>query len=498
MISRDSFTPVAITKVAGQYPDVFPFNPDEAYPEYSGRNLSNEPNYVYRAVRESLRLLGCDTEKVGSKEWNPLGFLIEPGDRVFIKPNLLTHEYRNSFGHNGDIYSVITHPSIVRAVADYAAIALKGQGEIIIGDNPCIDADFNRLLEITQLHLFESFYRDNFGVNCRVLDLRPMRTDNLYYYGFKSKTKQLKGDPESSSIINLGEKSYFYGMNPLLFRGVYTKRWETIKHHHGKVHEYCISNTVLNSDVYISIPKLKTHHKVGVSLNIKGLVGINANKNFLIHWRLGFPKMGGDEFPPPHRLTDYFILALRHLFLDLIPEEKYLWLRQQLKGTKLDILFQDTKCLSFKHYRGAWDGNDTCWRMAADLYNVFVKDITGWRQRNGKNRGVKTFSVLDGVVAGEGEGPFCPTAKPAQFIIAGEDLLLVDCIGVRLMDFKLEEVKYIDHLIRDNQVNLNKVSLISEDLDTANFFDQNKNYLQFVPPVDWKNLTIGNHRGNKQ
>lgn len=34
-----------------------------------------------------------------------------------------------------------------------------------------------------------------------------------------------------------------------------------------------------DADVYISIPKLKTHQKVGVTLNLKGLVGSISNKN---------------------------------------------------------------------------------------------------------------------------------------------------------------------------------------------------------------------------
>jgi hypothetical protein len=111
---------------------------------------------------------------------------------------------------------------VVRAVADYAALALKGQGEIVIGDNPSIDADFKVLCERTKLDQFAGFYPKVFGVNCRVLDLRPRRTDDLAVYGFKSRTVPLTGDPEGSSVLNLGRKSLFYGMNPLLFRGVFT------------------------------------------------------------------------------------------------------------------------------------------------------------------------------------------------------------------------------------------------------------------------------------
>jgi len=489
MLSTGDFMPVTITKVGGQYPSAFPFNPHQAYPEYPGEDISSEPNYVYESVRKCFRILAYDNEHFDSKEWNPLGFLIKPGDRIFIKPNLVTHQHRAESSRNGNIYSVITHPSVVRAVADYAAIALKGNGEVIIGDNPSIDADFEELLKITRLNELEPIY-NKMGINYRFLDLRPVRTEDLAYYGFKSKTKKLAGDPEGSSVINLGQKSYFQGMNPLLFRGIFTKRWETIKHHHGQIHEYSISNTILNSDVYISIPKLKTHHKVGATLNIKGLVGIGTNKNYLVHWRIGFPKTGGDEFPSPRKLADYLVVGLRHLLIDILPERTYAGLRNKLRGTKLDILLQDTQCLSFKHYRGAWEGNDTCWRMAADLYNVFVKDVTDRSKK--QNHNIKTFSVIDGVTAGEENGPFCPAARHAQVVIAGEDLLLVDCTAARLMDFNLRAIKYLDNLLQDGRVDLSNVKIVSEDFDVDEFFSGKKKYLQFVPPSGWDNLVMTN------
>ena len=476
---------VAITKVEGQYLSQAPFDPDEAFPEYGRRGFATAPNPVYRAVRETFRVLGYDRARFGTPEWNPLGTLIKPGDRVFIKPNLVTHEYRASCGCRGDVFSVITHPSVVRAVADCVAIALQGRGEIIIGDNPCIDADFDRLLELTQLKRLETLYRERFGVRCRVLDLRPQRTSNLEYYGFKSKTDRQAGDPQGASVLNLGEQSLFYGLNPLLFRGVFTNRWETIRHHRGRQQEYSISNSILNADVYVSIPKLKAHHKVGATLNIKGLVGINANKNYLVHWRIGFPTFGGDEFPVAHRLADYFIHAGQIIANDLLPEPVYLKLRAALKGTRLDRALRLKKRSGHEHYRGAWDGNDTCWRMAADLYNLFVRDAAGWRAQRGRQ--MKFFSVIDGVLAGEGDGPFCPTAKRAGVLLAGEDLLHVDCAAVRLMDFDRRQVRYLDHLMRGAS---GEIDVVSEDFDVENFFEGGARYLRFAPPSGWPRLAL--------
>lgn len=43
------------------------------------------------------------------------------------------------------------------------------------------------------------------------------------------------------------------------------------------------------------------------------------------------------------------------------------------------------------------------------------------------------FTVIDGIVAGEGQGAFYPTSKDVNTLIAGGDLLVVDCVAVRYM-----------------------------------------------------------------
>ena len=59
---------------------------------------------------------------------------------------------------------------------------------------------------------------------------------------------------------------------------------------------------------------------------------------------------------------------------------------------------------------GDWYGNDTVWRMALDLNRVlFFADRNGVLQERPQRR---YFSVIDGIVAGEGEGPLLPTPKP--------------------------------------------------------------------------------------
>lgn len=383
---------------------------------------------VRKAFKELFAMLGYDKD-------DPLSQIVKPGDKVFIKPNWVAHQYRKSCKHQDSVYSTITHPMVIRVMADYVAKALQGQGEIVIGDNPSIDADFDKLMELVQLKDLETKY----DVPCRFIDLRPLRCVDLKDYGKKRKMKSQTGDPEGSTTINLGKASLFYGINPFLFRGVFTNRWETIKHHFNSRQEYSFSNSIAKADVYISTPKLKTHHKSGVTLNLKGLVGAISDKNLLVHWRVGWPGIGGDEYPS-------FVAWLKGLF-------------QKVKK------------------RGAWSGNDTIWRMVVDVYNAFNKV---------RNR--RTFTVIDGIVGGQGDGPFCPVSKPAGVLLAGHDLLATDCVASRLMGFDVMQIPYLRHFANNNIIDFSEVKVLAKEFEEENFLNNNNRNLGFLPPTNWTNL----------
>jgi len=136
----------------------------------------------------------------------------------------------------------------------YVAIALNGQGEIVIGDNPTIDTNFSKLLEVTHLDKFTAYYQELYGLNCSVLDLREVWCDDLRNYGKKSLMAKLPGDPRGDSVVNLGEKSFFYGLNPLLYRAclqLVGKRSSIIMARRKNTPSL---NSIFHSDVYISIP----------------------------------------------------------------------------------------------------------------------------------------------------------------------------------------------------------------------------------------------------
>lgn len=396
--------------------------------------IGNVDNYRLDSVTKALDKLYLD---LGFNPENPYASFVKPGDTVFIKPNWVASKWRESCPHKDTLYCVITHPAIIEAVADKVALALQGRGKIIIGDNPSIDADFEELMEFTGIKKLESKY----NVPCEIIDLRPKICVDLKDYGKKDKMKTQQGDPLGNVEINLGEESLLYDVDSALFRGVFDEREDTIASHTGNTQLYTFSKSLYDADVYISIPKLKTHQKIGATLNLKGLVGTVTDKNQLVHWRVGYPEIGGDEYPDKQH-------------------------------------YEAERFAKVKH-RGSWPGNDTIWRMVVDLYHAMQK----------KER--KYFTVIDGIIAGEGQGPFCTTSKFANTLIVGSDLLAPDIAATRWMGFDPKKIKYLDWFITTNQMNLdNDIKVIKDGKEIEGFFSSENPYLDFEVLPQWRQIKI--------
>ena len=229
----------------------------------------------------------------------------------------------------------------------------------------------------------------------------------------------MAGDPAGYVVVDLGEESAFVGMpHPERIYGADYDRSETVRHHSEARHEYLISKTVLDADVVVHVPKLKTHKRVGVTLNAKGMVGINGDKNWIAHFRVGPPSAGGDEYPDELRAAAKARnraagWAKSRLLVSGSRSSERLF--NVVHGT-YRLLKPVLGPLRFPEQGdempegGNWHGNDTAWRMTADLARVVLfADSSGEMQREPQRRFV---SIVDGIVAGEGTGPLAPDPKP--------------------------------------------------------------------------------------
>ncbi len=409
-----------------------PFHPHERYPEYPFQE-TGERNDVYRAFRELLFNLGMDRENYGKASWNPLGAVISPGDRVLIKPNMVVH-----FNPAGGVEEVITHGSVIRAALDYAWIALKGRGSVTIGDAPDQVADFQKLIEATGLDKIAGFYARK-GISVNVLDLRK-ESGRISRMGGRKKAA-LKGDPLGYTVVNLGESSELSDITGSMdrFRVADYDVHEMSKHHGHDKHEFCIANSVLNADVIISLPKLKTHGKTGMSCALKNLVGINGYKDWLPHYRAGSVDEGGDEYLRRDlRKAAFQALNERIVSTDSMARILPLKLCSYLiYYSKLAVPFSDDIL------NGSCHTNDTITRTIADLNKIALYAGRDGRLNDAPVR--RFFIVVDGIVGGEKEGPKKPSFKKCGVLAAGYNPVAVDLVCSRIMGFDYRRMPMFDH-----------------------------------------------------
>lgn len=478
---------VAIACGATGYEAEAPYSPGAPWPELArlGAAPGDVPNGVYSAVRESLHLLGLDRARYGSPDWNPFGHWIQPGNTVLLKPNLVRH-FRETFPDHGDC--IITHGSVIRAVLDYAYLALGGTGRLIIADAPQNDADFAAIRRIAGLDAIAEFYRKELHFPLEVHDLRPEAATKID--GVIVGHHRLPGDPAGYVKVDLGRRSAFTEIDRLCHKlyGAEYDRAELVQHHTNGAHEYLVSRSVLKADCVISVPKLKTHKKVGLTASLKNLVGINGNKNWLPHHREGTPADGGDQFPNGGlvRHTERAALALfRHGFPHLG------FMRDALARPIKHIgkrMFGDTNVDTVRS--GNWYGNDTTWRMAIDLNRLFFYiDADGVLH----DRPVRHFlSVVDGIVAGEGNGPLDPIPRPTGVVLAGTNPVAVDLACARIMGFDYAKIPMLRRALETDPLPL--VDFAYEDIVTHSnnpAFDGHLTDLQgpllgFRPHFGWR------------
>ena len=200
------------------------------------------------------------------------------------------------------------------------------------------------------------------GVRIELLDLRPEEWHAVD--GVTVARTSLPGDPLGPTKVALDDDSEFVGFSGCgqLYGASYDMA-ETNRHHTGGRHEYLLCRTPMDADVFINLPKLKTHKKVGITCALKNLVGINADKNWLPHYTEGTPDRGGDQFQSSTTKTrfEHSWMAAIKASLRHRPGLSRLFVPIKKVGR---LVFGDTQVVVRS---GNWYGNDTCWRMVLDL-----------------------------------------------------------------------------------------------------------------------------------
>jgi uncharacterized protein (DUF362 family) len=351
------------------------------------------PQVTSSLVRDALVQAGLG--KVDPQA--PLADIVRPGATVLLKPNWVLHH--NQGGHGMEC--MVTHPMVIAAVV--AELKAAGAGRIILGDAPIQACHFDELVtEDLKAALrglaapvpleFVDFRRTrirshNLAANV-VTDARGEDRYVLFDLGADSLLEEITED---------GEDQRFRVTS-------YDPKKLAATHRRGR-HQYLLAREAFEADVVISLPKLKTHRKAGLTAALKNLVGMNGNKDYLPHHRLGGAKEGGDCYDgaAPWKLAAELYLDAANTHINTPAYDA--WARRAFgllelfarRGENADV-------------EGAWHGNDTIWRTVLDLNRLLLYGGADGTLSDTPRRTL--WSLTDALIAGQGEGPLA--AEPLR------------------------------------------------------------------------------------
>jgi len=457
------------------------YYPDELFPEYQQGHISSKANPVYRAVRDCLLQADLDPINRGTAAWNPLRRFIPRGSRVFVLCNF-ANERRPSETIQ-DFRSRCTHGSVIRAVVDYILLAVGREGRVQIGNAPTQFCHWNQVLDDTGAIDALNFYKSN-GYPVTARDLRLFVTDATHI----GAVKEVERRDESQGVpVDLGADSLLTELDHRASQRYRVMNYDprrTQSFHSNGHHEYVINRSILESDVIFSIPKFKTHEKVGISCALKGYVGTVAHKDSLPHHRYGDPSMGGDEYPIDRLGVHRALTAFHEGVQKTRPDSP---IGSALRAT-FRILKRTARPLG-PVIEGAWSGNDTAWRMVLDLNRIVTyASAEGVMQAHPCR---SHLALIDGIFGGEGEGPAYSSAVQTGVLLFGDDLPAVDRLNASLMGFDPQKIPLVREAFCLEKFPLVKSSMADDAMiingkaAAVNQIFSNPPY-HFEPPGGWK------------
>jgi uncharacterized protein (DUF362 family) len=323
-------------------------------------------------------------------------------------------------------------------------LALAGRGRVVVADAPQTDTSFAEVRRIVGLDSIARFYSAQ-GLDFEIIDLRAEEWTNRDE--IISDRRRLTGDPRGYCRFDLAGASEFASHSGAgrYYGADYDDR-EVNRHHTGGRHEYLVSRSAVEADVMFSLPKLKTHKKVGITVSLKNLVGINGDKNWLPHHTESGFRRRGDERPYTglkSRIERAATRQLRHLSLALPSVGVEIHRRARRVGKSV---FGDTEEVVRS---GNWWGNDTAWRMCLDLNKILAYGNADGtlRPADASNR-KRHFALVDGIIAGQGRGPSNPDPLQAGVVVFGTSPASVDAACAMLMGFDPDRIPLVRQAFR--------------------------------------------------
>jgi uncharacterized protein (DUF362 family) len=384
---------------------------------HGSRGAYSDFETLRRLVREAAIAGG-----LGSADPSvPLADIVSPGATVLLKPNWVL-DYNKS---GATMDCMVTHPMFILAVL--AEVVAARAGKVTIADAPIQNADFERLAPPAWRAQAVSVAG---SVPCEILDFR-----NTIATRGDSQMRTRSGLRDASRFVefNLGVDSLLepISSNENRFRNTNYDPDEMAKVQAPGVHRFLLCKEPFEADVILNLPKLKTHGKGGVTAALKNLVGMNGDKNYLPHHRVGGSAVGGDcyEGLKPFKRVAETLLDTANRRINRRGYVAAAWcseLANRVHGGDLE---------------GKWWGNDTTWRMVLDLNRILLYGDTRGAMHDVQQR--RVFSITDGLVAGQRNGPLAPEPIDLGAVSFAASSAHADAAHLALMRFVPELIPLV-------------------------------------------------------
>ncbi|MEI6258813.1 MAG: DUF362 domain-containing protein [Deltaproteobacteria bacterium] len=387
--------------------------------------------------------------------------------KVLIKPNWVLHNLKPE-----DWMCLRTNDNFLLAAVEI--VLNKKPKSIIIGDAPIQDCDWEKMIDKNFIEAINKL-SVKYSTPITIKDFR-----RTIWISKNNKVITVENPSCENIIFDVGEQSMLESVcndKKNLFRIVNYSPDILAKNHKHGMHKYCITKDLFESDVVITIPKVKTHQKTGFTNSMKILVGVNTDKEFLPHHRMGATKDGGDCYQE----RNVFRYLAELSFDEANKNRQTNWVYQ----------FYYFFCrvfwkLSFskKEYSlgASWYGNDTCWRMVFDVNKVAVYGKKDGTISNEPQRVI--YSLCDGIIGGQGNGPLQPTPLPLGMVSFTNNAALMDVAYGYLFKLKHEKIPFfkkakelVDKM--DYTISMNK--------NEASFESLSDYSIDVILPLGWQN-----------
>lgn len=400
-----------------------------------------EHSNVYSLVEKAMMLMNRENPE------NPLSKIIRSGDTVVIKPN---------WGTQYLFPKPVTHPSVVVPVIEYAVKA--GAKKIIVAEGPMT-------LYRSQKYFWGPAFVNAYGLIKELQKRHPHvefrfqdANDDQFYW------------------VELGEASTFqkaYGVHELdhdghtgFVRDLFFSAADAAGNSPGKykLGIYAIARSYLEADVFIGVPKLKTHGWSGITAALKNLMGLNLRTTS--HY------LAGEVMAEYHKNPD-FKLYRESPLRDVPHYSKASW---NGRG------FVNRKLIGYE--------NDILWRSLCDLNKLIrFTDKTGKMQDTMQRR---YAVVVDAIIGSDRGGPVSPSTVESNAIIAGFDPVAVDGVCLRMMNWNYERIRLVKNINEMNHYRAGSFGKVEEhlvgiDLKSSAFSKY------YIPPSNFSDEVLSPH-----